>query len=129
MNGKTAHLTLALTLTRLANALLTVTLLTVMLLSDAASGQSPQPYPHATTDQNIHPKMAMAPPAVNVLFNDPDFGAQIVRVTDEHSAPHGSEVTFQASAAGKDEWSRDGRKFYVNAGGGGLIAFGFDPST
>src|SRR4029077_14794275 len=86
-------------------------------------------YPNATTDQNIHPKTAMAPPAVNVPFHDPDFGTQMVRVTDANAVPRAPEVTFQASSTGKDAWNRDGRKFIVNASGGGVYAFGFDSST
>ncbi len=94
-----------------------------------AVAQSPDPYPHATTDKNIHPKTPMAPPAINLPFNDPDFGTQMVRVTDGNSDPLGTGASYQAASAGTDEWSQDGSKFYVGATGGGLFAFGFDPSA
>jgi hypothetical protein len=57
------------------------------LLTYAAWGQSPQAYPKAISDQTIHRKTAMAPPAVNVPFTDPDFGSAMVRVTDGNSDP------------------------------------------
>jgi hypothetical protein len=103
--------------------------LSLALVTRTGLGQSPQPYPHATTDTNIHPKTAMAPPAINTPFNDPDFGTLMVRATDENSDPLAAGASFQASSAGTDEWSRDGRKFYVGATGGGVFAYGFDPST
>jgi hypothetical protein len=99
------------------------------LLTFAAWGQSPQPYPKAISDQTIHRKTAMAPPAVNVPFTDPDFGSAMVRVTDGNSDPLTTGVSFQAVEAGKDEWSRDERKFFVNGGEGRVFAFGFDPQS
>lgn len=99
------------------------------LSSVPAMAQSSDPYPQATTDKNIHPKTPMAPPAINMPFHDPDFGTEMVRVTDENSDPLGARASYQASSAGTDEWSRDGRKFYVGATGGGTFAFGFDPAT
>jgi len=116
-------------MTSRAASLVVVLVLVFPILRQTASGQSSQPYPNAATDTGIHMKTAMAPPLVNVPFSDPDFGTRMVRVTDENSDVPSPGATFQASTAGKDEWSRDGRKFYVNAGGGRIFAFGFDPST
>jgi hypothetical protein len=103
--------------------------LAIGLLATSALSQSPAPYQDAATDRGIHPKTPMAPSPVNQPFNDPDFGSLMVRVTDKNSNPRGPGGTYQASVGGTDEWSRDGRKFYVNTGGGSILAFGFDPST
>lgn len=67
--------------------LILVTCLTVFTISLGQSvlAQGVEPYPHAITDRLIHQETPMALPAVGVLFHDPDFGAAMVRVTDQNT--------------------------------------------
>lgn len=92
--------------------------------------QSIEPYPSAVTDQFVHPKTPMAPPAVNVPFRDPDFGSKMVRVTDESSNFRRPGTFLRTEASGNaNMWSSDSSKFYVIAEGGSALAYSFNPST
>jgi hypothetical protein len=62
---------------------LTLTCLLLPLVPVVVSAQGRQPYPKAITDRLIRLETAMAPPPVNTVFNDPDFGSPMVRVTDQ----------------------------------------------
>jgi len=102
-----------------------------LTLEMKTQAQSPEPYPNAVTDRLIHPKTPMVPPpAVNVLFHDPDFGSSMVRVTDEHSnfrRPGGYLRTEGSGTA--NMWSADNRKFYVIGEGGVTLAYSFNPAS
>jgi hypothetical protein len=102
----------------------------LVLVTPAIFAQSPWPYPNAATDKLIHPKTPMLPPPINTVFNDPDFGSPMVRVTDETSnfKVPGGYVGTEASGE-SNMWSIDTKKFYVIAEGGWDLAFAFDPST
>jgi hypothetical protein len=72
----------------------------------------------------------MAPPAVNTVFSDPDFGSSIVRVTDETTNPRQLGSFLRNPATGRaNPWSMDAKKLYVIGEGGWELAFGFDPIT
>ncbi len=105
-------------------------ILCVMTAHAGLSGQSVQPYPQATTDQLVHTKTAMRPPMVNIPFVDPDFGSQMVRVTDETSQylHPGGYLRTEASGTA-NMWSSDGQKFYVIGEGGVTLVYSFDPMT
>jgi hypothetical protein len=106
--------------------LATFSLLTVL----NSTAQIPSSYPRATTDRLVHQKTPMAPPQVNTRFADPDFGSQMVRVTDATTNTMQPGSFFRNEGSGqKNEWSRDSKKFYVVGRGGYEFAFGFNPST
>ena len=99
-------------------------------LAPRMSAQSRQPYPRAITDRLIHPETPMPPPPRNVVFADPDFGSAMVRVTDETTNDRSPGTFFRIEGSGKaNEWSADGKKFYVITRGGADLVFGFDPLT
>src|SRR5690348_71589 len=54
----------------------------------------------ARTDRLLQPKTAMDPPAVNTIFQDPDFGSQMVRVTDANTRPDGIGKFFRNASTG-----------------------------
>jgi hypothetical protein len=114
----------------------TRTLLTILCLSTSfiltatVSGQGRQPYPNAVTDRLIHQETPMLPPPINVVFNDPDFGSLMVRATDATTNFKLPGTFLRTEASGvANEWSSDGKKFYVLGKGGQDLVFGFDPST
>lgn len=92
--------------------------------------QGVQAYANATTDQLVHTETPMTPPPVNVPFVDPDFGSQMVRVTDETSnfLRPGGYLRTEASGSA-NMFSSDGTKLYVIAEGGATFAYRFNPST
>ena len=65
---------------------------TLFVASAPAWAQGVQPYPNAFTDRAVHPKTPMAPPPINTVFQDPDFGAFMVRVTDDNTNPKKSST-------------------------------------
>jgi hypothetical protein len=88
------------------------------------------PYPNAVTNNNIYQETPMAPPPVNMVFNDPDFGSPMVRVTDQTTNFIRPGSYLRNAAAGEtNEWSVDASKFYVIGLGGYEFAFGFNPLT
>ncbi len=90
-----------------------VSLCLLSLASGAGWAQGIQPYPNAFTDRQVHPKTAMAPPVVNTVFQDPDFGALIVRATDGNTNPKQLNGYFRNPETEKNAWSADGRKFFL----------------
>ena len=72
----------------------------------------------------------MAPMPVNTVFNDPDFGSPMVRVTDQTMDFRNPDSYVRTAPLGAaNEWSIDGSKFYVVGAGNQELAFRFDPST
>ena len=92
-----------------------------------AMAQSKQPYPNATTDRLFRAKTPMAPPPVNTVFADPDFGSSMVRVTDQNTNPKVAGSYFYNSGTETSSWSADGKKFYIVGQNAVDLAFGFDP--
>lgn len=115
------------TLPSFSSVLIDVLAIAVVLPCGA---QSRMPYPNAATDQFVHAKTAKAPPPVNRVFHDPDFGSLIVRVTDQstNSGIKGGFLRTEGSGQ-RVTWSSDTKKFYIVAEGGQALAFGFDPRT
>jgi hypothetical protein len=102
---------------------------TILLIS-ATAMFAQNPYPNAVTNQLIYQETPMAPPAVNTVFNDPDFGSPMVRVTDQTTDNiHPRSFVRTAAQGVANEWSMDGSKFYVIGSGDEELAFGFDPLT
>ncbi len=93
------------------------------------AAQGIQPYPSADTDRLLRVKTPIAPPPVNVVFSDPDFGSSMVRVTDENTNPHVPGGYFYNSGTETSSWSSDGRKFYIVGQNAIDLAFAFDPAT
>jgi hypothetical protein len=85
-----------------------VSLCLISFASAAAWAQGVPPYPNAFTDRQVHPKTAMAPPAVNTVFQDPDFGALMVRVTDGNTNPKQLNSFFRNPGTETNGWSADG---------------------
>ena len=106
-----------------------VSLCLIFAACDAAWAQGVQPYPNAFTDRNVHPKTPMAPPSVNSVFQDPDFGALMVRVTDDNTNPKDLHSYFRNPMNVKNAWSANGRKFFLVGEQNNDLAFGFNPST
>jgi hypothetical protein len=69
----------------------------------------------------------MAPPSVNTVFQDPDFGAFMVRVTDGNTNPKAPNSYFRNPIS--NAWSADGRKFFLVGASDNALAFGFNRST
>jgi hypothetical protein len=92
-------------------------------------GQGIQPYPNAITNRLFYAKTPMAPPAVNAVFEDPDFGSTMVRVTDGNTDPRQPNAYFRNPPGDVNEWSMDNSKFYVGGYEGLSLAFAFDAST
>jgi hypothetical protein len=94
------------------------------------AAQSRMPYPNAITDRLVHAKTPMAPPPVNTVFTDRDFGSPMVRVSDETTNPGVSGGYLRTEGSGQRvAWSSDTKKFYIVAEGGQALVFGFDPNT
>ena len=74
-------------------------LLVVPIMSACLLAQGIQPYPNAITDRLVHGKTPMGPPAVNTVFNDPDFGSPMVRITDGNTNPVQPNGFFRNPAA------------------------------
>lgn len=106
-----------------------VSLCFIFVASADAWAQGVQPYPNAFTDRTVHPKTPMVPPPINTMFQDPDFGAFMVRVTDDNTDPKNLHSVFRNPEGVKNAWSSDGRKFFVVGPATNPLAFGFDPST
>jgi hypothetical protein len=92
----------------------------------------------ADTSRTFRPESAIAPPAVNKVFRDPEFGSRIVRVTDEMGID-GSLPGFSFSSnssAEINEWGKfnpslgpnGGYYFYITTSGGGAVLFSMDSS-
>jgi hypothetical protein len=103
--------------------------LLISVASAAAGAQGIQPYPDAFTDREVHPKSDMVPPPVNTVFQDPDFGALMVRVTDDNTNPQQLHSYFRNPETETNAWSTDGQKFFLVSENNKALAFGFDPST
>jgi hypothetical protein len=103
----------------------------LMVLSASSTfAQGVAPYPDAVTDKLIYQETPMAPPPVNTVFRDPDFGSLMVRATNETTNFVNPGTYLRNAAVGSaNEWSVDASKFYVVGSGGEEIAFGYDPST
>jgi hypothetical protein len=106
-----------------------VCLCLILAASAAAWAQGVQPYPDAFTDREVHPKTPMTPRPVNTVFQDPDFGALMVRVTDDNTNPKRLHSFFRNPGTETNAWSADGRKFFLVGEERRTLAFGFDPST
>ncbi len=105
-------------------------ILLVPIVSACLFAQGVQPYPNAITNREFYAKTPMAPPPVNTVFQDPDLGGTMVRVTNENTNPKAPNDFFLNPDGDVNEWSIDDSKFYVIAGGDSMnLAFGFDPST
>jgi hypothetical protein len=109
---------------RFASCILAVPIVSVCLLA-----QGIQPYPNAITDRLFYAKTPMAPPPVNTVFQDPDLGATMVRITDGTTNPKQPNGYFRNPPGDVNEWSADNSKFYVAGSGAVNLAFAFDPST
>lgn len=113
-----------------ASALTVSIVLVIVGLAARLTGQGVQPYPNAITDRLIHQETAMAVPATNVVFTDPDFGSQMVRATDQTTNFKKPGTFLRTEGSGQaNEWSSDDGKFYVIGSGGWVFAFAFNPST
>jgi len=101
-----------------------------LLFLQSAAAQGVGPYPNAITDRLVYQETPMTPPPVNVVFNDPDLGSPMVRVTDQTTDYiHATGYLRNAALGEANEWSADASKFYVIGPGGDEFAFGFTPST
>ncbi len=99
------------------------------LISGVASAQSPQPYPNAIISRSIISETPMTPPDRNKPFKDPDFGSLMVRVTDEKTDLQHPGGFLRTEEFHSNEWSADGRKFYVEGEQLSELVFSFDPSS
>ena len=114
------------TITLVCSLLLTV----LSLCATTTFAQHADPYPNAVTNKLIYQETPMAPPPVNMVFHDPDFGSSMVRATDQTTNFVHPGTYLRTAAAGEaNEWSVDASKFYVVGHGDVELAFGFDPST
>jgi len=88
------------------------------------------PHLHNDLDRAFFPETPMTPPPVNTVFQDPDLGGTLVRVTDENTYSSKPGDFFLNPDGDVNEWSADDSKFYVVAGGNvATLVFAFDPAT
>lgn len=99
----------------------------IQFVPNHVSAQGVQPYPNAITDRLVHGETPMAPPPVNTVFSDPDFGSLMVRATDTDSKPKLPGSFFRNPSEAANEWSVDNRKFYVAGENVTNLAYAFDP--
>jgi len=105
-------------------------IIAIPFLSVCLFAQGVQPYPDAITNRQLYTKTPMAPPAANTVFQDPDLGATMIRVTDANTNPKQINDFFRNTLDDVNEWSMDNGKFYVSAGNDSAnLAFAFNPST
>ncbi len=103
-------------------------ILVVPIVSMGLFAQGVEPYPNAITNREFYAQTPMAPPPVNTVFQDPDLGGTMVRVTDGTINPEQPNSFFRNPPDDVNEWSMDDSKFYV-VGFSANLAFAFDPST
>jgi hypothetical protein len=105
--------------------------LTISVLSSCLLAQGVQPYPDAITNRQFYGKTAMAPLPVNTVFQDPDLGATMVRVTDGNTNQNPNQLNgwFRNPPGDANEWSADNSKFYVEGYDTTNLAFAFYPTT
>jgi hypothetical protein len=93
----------------------------------------------AESSRQFKAESPIAPPKVNQVFRDPDFGSRMVRVTDE-TGIDGKLMGFSFasnSSAEINEWGKfnpslgpnGGYYFYVMTGGGGAVPYSMDAVT
>jgi hypothetical protein len=103
---------------------------TIFTLITVASGQGIQPYPNANTDRLIHLETAMAPPARNVVFSDPDFGEPMVRASDPTTNFKLPGTYLRTEGSGQaSAWAADSSKFYMLGKGGQVLVWDFNSTT
>jgi hypothetical protein len=113
---------------QIAVCLLVVTT-TSIISPSAAKAQAATTY-SARTDRLLQPETPMAPPAVNAVFQDPDFGSYMVRVTDTNTNPSSPGLFYRnASVGDQNTWAIDDSKFYIVAQNGLMKFFSFDPAA
>jgi hypothetical protein len=103
--------------------------LVVPIVSVCLFAQGLPPYPNAIADRLFHGKTPMAPPAVNAVFQDPDLGSSMVRITDGKTNPKQPDGFFHNPPSDVNAWSMDNRKFFVAGSNTAELAFAFDPSS
>jgi Putative Ig domain len=87
----------------------------------------------ARSDRNLQMETPLPPPAVNAVFDDPDFGSRMVRVTDPSllaasGLPNQGYITN--SSAEQNTWNIDSTKFYVIGDDeNNFLLYSFNPST
>jgi hypothetical protein len=100
---------------------------TLAILPIPADGQTATTY-SARTDRLLQLQTPMDPPAVNAVFQDPDFGSNMVRVTDANTNPSSPGLFYRnASVGDQNTWAVDESKFYVIDQNGQMKFFAFDP--
>ena len=105
-------------------------ILIIPIVSLGLFAQGIQPYPNAITNRQFYAKTPMTPPPVNTVFQDPDLGGSMVRITDENTNANLPGDFFLNPDGDVNEWSMDDSKFYVVGGGdAATLAFAFNPST
>jgi hypothetical protein len=93
----------------------------------------------AETSRQVRSGNLYAPPRVNQIFQDPEFGSRLIRITDEN----GIDGQLQGFSFGTDssaeinEWGKfdpslghnGGYYFYIMTNGGGAVPFSMDAAT
>jgi len=93
----------------------------------------------AETSRRFRPESFYTPPRVNQIFQDPEFGSRLIRITDEDGI-NGQLRGFSFgsnSSAEINEWGKfdpslgpnGGYYFYIMTSGGGAVPFSMDAVT
>lgn len=123
-------------------AQVTLSLKPLNSLSDPSSCAGGPPNYCANFTRNLVLETPMAPPPVNAVFRDPDFGSRMVRATGpETLTPNGSQFTgisfMTDSSQEQNTWSvfdpslgaSGGYRFIAFAHNGDLMPFSLDAAT
>ena len=108
---------------------LAFSILAVPIVSMCLFAQGVEPYPNAITNRQFYAQTPMTPPPVNTVFQDPDLGGTMVRITDANTNPALPTGYFRNPDPDVNEWSVDDSKFYVVGYNALNLAFAFNPST
>jgi hypothetical protein len=86
----------------------------------------------ARSDMNLQLETPMSAPSVNAVFNDPDFGSRMVRVTNANvlaGVGHPNLSYATNSSSEQNTWNTDSTYFYVIGTGGNYLLYSFIPSS
>jgi hypothetical protein len=86
----------------------------------------------ARSDRDVVQETSMAPPLVNVVFEDPDFNSRMVRVTNPDVLTNFGlpGVSFKTnSSSEQNTWNTDSTRFYVIGDGGNFLLYSFEADT
>ncbi len=102
--------------------------------SKESAAQCGPPVYCAPSDRVLRKESPLSIGDAGSVFDDPDFGSRIVRVTDANTATQLGGgfpgVSFATdSSSEQNTWNKSATRFYAVTEGGRAVLFGFDPES